>query len=87
MVSFISLAHPATKKFTDELYKTFLKPISLKIHPAANTTEEEKKIKWKSFFSNLFRLFIILAVLFILWKFITKLFPALGKKVKSKGVE
>ena len=82
MVSFISLAHPATKKFTDELYKTFLKPISLKIHPAANTTEEEKKIKWKGFFSNLIRLFIILAVLFILWRFIIKLFPGLKKSKK-----
>jgi len=85
MVTFFSLALPATKKFTDQLYTTFLKPISLKIHPSANTTEEEKKIKWKSFFSNLFRLFIILAVLFILWKLITKIFPGLNKK--SKGGE
>ena len=82
MATFFFLALPATKKFTYQLYETFLKPISLKIHPAANTTEEEKKIKWKSFFSNLIRLFIILAVLFILWRFIIKLFPGLKKSKK-----
>lgn len=84
MVSFLTLAIPATKKFTIELYKTFLKPISLKLHPRPDTTEEEKTIKWKAFFSNLIRLLIILAVLFIIWKLIIKIFPALAKKSKNK---
>ena len=79
-LSLVTLSLPAVKKLTEELYKLILKPIALKIHPDAKTTEAEKQINWKKFLSHLIRFLIMLVMLFILWKLIVKIFPNLGSK-------
>ena len=87
-LAILTLMMPTIVKMVAELNKLIIVPITNKIRPGVNVTEDEKTIKWKTFLKSLMKYIVMLILMFLIWKLVVHFFPFISKaKGGSKGVE